>query len=71
MRVSITVKPGSREDRVEVQEDGSLVVSVRAPAERGKANTAVIKLLSRHFKRDVKIVAGFTSRHKIVEFTQP
>ncbi len=69
MRVSIIVKPGARDDRVEEQEDGSLIVSVRAPAERGKANIAVIKLLSRHFKKDVRIVSGFTSRHKVVEFT--
>ena len=69
MRISITVKPSSRDDRVEEQEDGSLVVRVKAPAKGGKANIAVIRLLSKHFKRDVRMVSGFTSHIKIVEFT--
>lgn len=67
MRISVTVRPGSREEKVEEQEDGSYVVEVKAPAERGKANAAVVKLLSKHFNADVRIVSGFTSHHKIVE----
>jgi len=69
MRVFVTVKPGSRDDKIEEQDDGSLLVCVRAPAERGKANIAVIRLLSRHFKKNVELVSGFTSHHKIVELT--
>ena len=69
MRISVTVHPGSRENEVEEQEDGSYVVKVKAPAERGRANTAAIKLLSKYFKAEVRIVSGFTSRHKTVEVT--
>jgi len=69
MRVSITVKPGASDDRIEEQKDGSLRVYVRAPAEKGKANIAVIRLLSKHYKKDVKMVSGFASHHKIVELT--
>jgi len=67
MRVSITVTPNSREEKVEEQEDGSYLVRVKAPAERGKANAAVVKLLSRYFNSEVRIVSGFTSRYKTVE----
>ena len=69
MRVSITVKSDARDDRIEEQEDGSLCVYVRAPAEKGRANIAVIRLLSKRYKKDVKLVSGFTSHHKTVELT--
>jgi len=67
LRISIMVRPGSREEKVEEQEDGSYIVKVKAPAEKRKANAAVVKLLSKHFNADVRIISGFTSHHKIVE----
>ena len=67
MRVFVTVHPSSREVGVEKQDDGSYVVRVKAHSEGGKANLAVIKLLSKHFKKDVRIVSGLTSRHKTLE----
>jgi hypothetical protein len=69
MRVYITVRPSSRTEKVEEQEDGSLLIGVRAPAKGGEANRAVIRLLSRHFKKDVRIVSGLTSHRKMVEVT--
>ena len=67
MRISVTVRPDSREEKVEEQEDGSYLVKVKAPAERGRANAAVVKLLSKYFNSEVRIVSGFTSRHKTIE----
>jgi hypothetical protein len=54
-------------ERVDEQADGSLVVWVKAKAEKGKANIAVVKLLSKHFGGRVRIISGITSRQKIVE----
>ena len=54
-------------ERVDEQADGSLVVWVKAKAEKGKANIAVVKLLSKHFGGRVRIIPGITSRQKIVE----
>jgi hypothetical protein len=67
VRISIIVHPNSREEKVEEQEDGSYVVRVKAPAEGGRANVAVVKLLSKYFNAEARIVSGFTSRHKVVE----
>jgi uncharacterized protein YggU (UPF0235/DUF167 family) len=67
MRVSVMVHPGSRMERVDEQADGSLVVWVKARAEKRKANVAVVKLLSRHFGGRARIVSGITSRQKIIE----
>jgi len=45
-------------------------VRVKAPPTKGKANKAVINLLSHHFNANVRIVAGATSRKKVVEIDQ-
>jgi uncharacterized protein (TIGR00251 family) len=66
-RVSVMVHTGSRMEKVEEQADGSLVVWVKAEATKGKANLAVVKLLSRHFRAKVRILSGITSRQKTVE----
>lgn len=45
-------------------------VAVREPAQDGKANRALIELLSDHFriaKSAIKIVRGLHSRHKLIE----
>lgn len=70
MRVSIQVHPGSREEQIEKQEDGSYLVRVKARAEKGRANATAVKLLSKHFNAEARIVSGFTSRYKIVEVAQ-
>jgi uncharacterized protein (TIGR00251 family) len=64
-RIKVKVMPNSAVD--EVTEGEITIVKVRAPAEKGKANVAVMKLLSKHFGCRVKIIAGFTSRKKLVE----
>ena len=68
-RVEVRVVPrASREEVIEREEGGPLVVKVREPAESGKANKALLKVLARHFNAvEVRIVAGAKSRRKIVE----
>lgn len=69
-RVNVTVKPGASREGVEVLADGSLVLRTFSRAHDGEANTAVVRLLSKHFdvpKTSVKIVLGGKSRRKVVE----
>ncbi len=70
MKISLTVKPNSTKGPlVELQDDGSLIVYIRAIAADNQANEALIKLLAKHYgvpKTRVTIVRGQTSRHKIV-----
>ena len=58
-----------------VQEDGEyLRVYVTAPAQRGRANKALIDVLAEHYrvkKRDIRIVEGEKSREKLVEIREP
>ncbi|MBU2638361.1 MAG: DUF167 domain-containing protein [Nanoarchaeota archaeon] len=45
-------------------------VSVKAAAEKGAANLEVVKLLSKHFKKPVRIISGFKSKKKLVQIMQ-
>ena len=68
MKKEIKVVANADTDEIS-EKDGMLIVRVRAPAQDNKANLAVIKLLSKHFGKDVRIVSGFRSRRKVVEIS--
>ncbi len=68
--IKVRVKPGSRRESVEFMEDGRFKVSIREPAREGKANRALIKLLSKKLgvpPSSITIKSGKTSRDKLVE----
>jgi uncharacterized protein len=70
MRLRIRVKPGAREEKVSREPDGSLLVSVTARAQEGKANEAVVKAVAKALrvpKSSVRIVSGLSSRTKTLE----
>ena len=67
MRIIIQVKIGSKNERVTLIEENKYRVEVKARAEKGKANKAILSLLRKHFGREVLMVSGFTSNTKIVE----
>ncbi len=66
MRREIKVIPNAGKDGVS-EKEGLLIVRVKAPAKDNRANIAVIKLLSRHFGKDVRLVRGLTSKRKVAE----
>ena len=69
MKILVKVKAKAKEERLEKLGEGVFVVWVKEPAERGKANAAVIRVLSKHFKvpqNKVRIASGLSSRQKIV-----
>ncbi len=74
--MAVRLTPKSAADRIiGVVEDGphgaALKAAVTAPPADGKANTALLRLLARHFDvapRDLSIVGGAASRQKLVEF---
>lgn len=70
MKIFLSVKPAARENKIEKIDEDSYKVWVKEPAEKGKSNRAIIKNLAEYFKVPsgrVRIVAGHTSRSKIVE----
>ncbi len=68
-RFAVRLTPRSAIERVEDVVDGVLKVRVMAPAVEGAANTALVRLLADELgiaRRDIQIVAGATSRQKLV-----
>ncbi len=67
-RISVKVIPKSSSNSVEILEDGIKVKLTKAP-EKGKANKMLIDILSKLLKipkSNLKIVAGETSRNKLI-----
>jgi hypothetical protein len=68
-RFAVRLTPRAGSDRIDGVVDGELRVHVTAPAVEGAANNALVRLLAGELgiaKRDVRIVAGATSRRKLV-----
>jgi hypothetical protein len=65
----LKVTPSASRDAVVGWQEDVLRVHVRAPAQRGKANEAVLRLLAAALgveRRRLRIVRGQTSRQKVV-----
>ncbi len=73
LRIKVRVQPKASREEVMEQLDGTLKVKTTAPPVKGAANRACIELLAKHFgvkRSNVRIIAGHTSRDKIVEVDQ-
>src|SRR3972149_1270861 len=69
MKISVRVKPNMKEEKVE-KEGGIFTVYVKEPAKEGRANKAVVDLLSKYFKipkSRIVILSGMKSKQKIIE----
>jgi uncharacterized protein (TIGR00251 family) len=66
LRLSVKVVPGAARDRLGGLGD-SLKIAVRAPAERGQANRAVVEVLGAALGVEALLVGGGRSRHKRFE----
>lgn len=70
MKISVKAKPNSHQEKVEKISENNFTVSVKEPAEKGRANLAIRNALAVYFRTgtaNVVIVSGHTSRNKIVE----
>ena len=70
MKINVKVVPGAKIEQMQESIDGNVKIWVRAKAEDGKANMAVIEFLAKHFnvsKNSVSIVFGQKSHNKIIE----
>jgi len=68
--LAIHVTPHARENKIEEIGQDAFAIKVTAAAEKGKANLAVIKLLSKALhlaKSRFTIIRGANTRHKVVD----
>jgi uncharacterized protein YggU (UPF0235/DUF167 family) len=68
-RLAVRVTPGARSESIDVT-NGRLLAKVRAKPEDGKANAAVLELLSKALGMPtsrLRLLRGATSREKLVQ----
>jgi uncharacterized protein (TIGR00251 family) len=72
MRYKVKVIPNAKQNEVVFKKDeienGCIIVKVTAPAEKGKANREVLRILSGKFGSKVRIVSGERGREKLARF---
>jgi len=69
MKILVRVKTKAKEERIKKIGESIFAVWVKEPAEKGKANMAVVKVLSVYFKTSqnkVRIVSGLSSHQKVI-----
>lgn len=65
--LSVRAQPGARRDAVVGEHAGMLKVAVSAPPDKGRANEAIIEVLSTALgikRSQVELISGATSRQK-------
>mgnify|MGYP001581758024 CR=1 FL=1 len=67
MIIKIKVKPNSDKQEIENIDGNNYKISLKSKPENNKANIELIKLLKKHFGKDIKIIKGLGNRNKIVE----
>jgi uncharacterized protein (TIGR00251 family) len=63
----VRAQPGARQNAVRGEHNGALRVSVTQPAEKGKANDALARVLCKELKlrsSQVELLAGTTAQNK-------
>ncbi len=65
--VAVRAQPGARRNEIRGEQDGALKVCVTAAPEKGKANKAIVAVLSKSLslrKSQIELIAGETARRK-------
>ena len=67
MKLHINLHPNSSQEKIEKKSENEYEVWIKEKPVDNKANIELARILKKYFKKEVKIVSGFTSRKKIVE----
>jgi uncharacterized protein len=66
----VIVQPRSSRNQVVGEQNEALKIKLTAPPVEGEANAALVDFLSKYLglpRKDIKLIKGETSRHKIIE----
>lgn len=69
-RICLYVQPGASQTQIAGRHDGLIKVRVAAPPVEGAANQALVEFVAKRLeiaKSRVRVVAGLTSRRKVLE----
>ncbi len=71
--LKLKVLPGANKNYIDLVKNNELIIKIKAVPEKGKANKELINFLSKLLKiakSEVNIVAGKTSRHKLISLPE-
>jgi len=66
MIINVKVHASSGREEIIKIDNENYKVYLKKPAESGKANIELIKLLKKYFLKNIKIIKGLKNRNKIV-----
>jgi len=66
-QMEIRVKPNSKKTEI-IEDENGVIVKIKSPADKNKANLEIIKLFSKLTKKRVSIVRGLKSKKKLLKF---
>ena len=72
IRMGVQVQPRASRNQIIGEQDGCLKVKLTAPPVEGEANQALVIFLARLLaipKKNIKLLKGETSRHKLIEIS--
>ena len=73
MKLFVTVKPNAKQESIAQLDGAHFSISVKEPAQQGKANHAVMRALADHFHvplSRVRLMSGMASRSKTFDIEQ-
>ena len=69
MKIHVQAKPGAKQDKIEKLDDTHYKIWVKVRPDEGKANRAILELLSSHLgvpKSSLSVAVGHQSRNKVI-----
>jgi uncharacterized protein (TIGR00251 family) len=63
--LTISVKTHQQSNKMFFEEN-KIIIHVKDPPIKGRANKTILKMLRKKFKKEVKLESGFTSTHKVI-----
>ena len=69
MIIEVKVIPNSNKNEL-LEKNNKIVIKIKSPAEKGKANQALIRFLSKYYnvsKSSIKIIRGKRKRNKLIK----
>ena len=68
--MKLKVKTNARKTEILEESLDEMALAVKGKPEKGEANREIIRFLSKHFGKSVRIVRGLTSKNKIINISK-
>jgi len=65
--IKLKVKTNAKETKILSQNDDEIILAVKSPPEKNKANLEIIKFFSRELKMKIRIIHGLKSKNKVID----